>query len=83
MHWVFGEQVENTVVRWDKMLDSGGQSSWLLPSSTLTRCEGGGKSCPVLFSVWASRSPLVLGRKKPVAFDYTAALQDPDHSTVP
>lgn len=80
--WVFGEQVENAGVRWDKILDAGGQSSWLLAASALTRCEGGGKSCPVLFSVWAPRSPLVLGRKKPVALDYIAALQGPNYSTV-
>lgn len=51
MHCVFGEQVENAGVRWNKMLDAGRQSSWSLASSTLSRSEGGGKSCPVLFSV--------------------------------
>lgn len=73
-HWFFGEQVGNTGIRWDNLRGAGGQSG-LLASSTLTGSGDGGKTCSVLFSVWASRSPHVLGSKKYVAFDYTADLK--------
>lgn len=69
-------------IMWGIMKASGGTTCWmqkvtvhgLVASSALTKCEDGDKSCPVLFSVWASISPNVFGRNY-IDFDYASTLQ--------